>query len=91
MSGKLDELTELARIATRKKLEELKAHGYSIPEHFKSNLGMEISFDGDNRIFELVVAGETPQDAKVLTSVAGSLKTMEIQEVNVSLDFFVKK
>ena len=60
----LDELQEIARSATRTALESYEA----IPEEWAKNLTLGTLFDGDDRIFELYVAGERPKDAIVLTS-----------------------
>src|SRR4051812_11367570 len=50
----LDELQEIARVATRTALE-----GYEpISEEWKKNLTLGTFFEGDERIFELYVAAE---------------------------------
>ncbi len=60
----LDELQELARIATRAEL----ARYEPIPEEWARELTLGTFFDGEDRIFELYVAGLRPADAIVLTS-----------------------
>jgi hypothetical protein len=86
MSTKLDKLTELAKSLTRKKLEDLRSSGYLVPEKISERLGLEIGFEGDYRVFELVAAGERPEDAQVLTSLRGNIKTMEFDEIVISYD-----
>ena len=60
----LDELQELARVATRAEL----ARYEPIPEEWARVLTLGTFFDGEDRIFELYVAGARPADAIVLTS-----------------------
>lgn len=60
----LDELQELARIATRAELESYEP----IPPEWNQALTLGTLFDGEDRVFELYVAGERPSDAIVLTS-----------------------
>jgi hypothetical protein len=60
----LDELQELARVATRAEL----ARYEPIPEEWARALTLGTLFDGEDRIFELYVAGPCPTDAIVLTS-----------------------
>ena len=88
MSKQLEELTELARQITKSKLEEVKLKGYSIPDGFKEKLSLEIGFEGDNRIFELVVVGKKPEDAIILTSLRANLKTKKFYEIQIFLEFF---
>lgn len=60
----LDELQEIARVATRAALE-----GYEpMPEEWEKNLTLGTSFDGDDRIFELYIAAEKPSDAVVIST-----------------------
>ena len=58
----LDELQEIARAVTRKELE-----AYIIPEEYRHNLTLGVSFEDDTRIFELYVPGDKPTDAKVIS------------------------
>ncbi len=60
----LDELQELARVATRAEPEQYEP----IPDVWKAALTLGTFFDGDDRIFERYVARERPSDAVVLTS-----------------------
>lgn len=60
----LDELQEIARVATRAKLEQFEP----IPEKWKNMLTLGTFFDGDDRIFELYAARERPAEATVFTS-----------------------
>jgi hypothetical protein len=60
----LDELQEIARVATRAALEAYEP----IPPEWEKNLTLGTLFEGDDRVFELYVAGERPRDAIVLTS-----------------------
>lgn len=77
----LDELQEMARIATRAALEEYEP----IPPEWQKNLTLGTLFDGDDRIFELYVAGERPNDAIVLTSarVNRATRTVSVQITNL--------
>ena len=60
----LDELQEIARIATRTALE-----GYEpIPEEWEKNLTLGTFFEGEERIFELYIAAEKPADAVVIST-----------------------
>lgn len=73
----LDELQEIARIATRAALEEYER----IPAEWEKNLTLGTFFDGDDRIFELYVAGERPSDAVVVSSARVSSKTKSVSVV----------
>lgn len=70
----LDDLQELARVATRAELERYEP----IPEEWKSVLTLGTFFDGDDRIFELYVARERPADAIVLTSARVNRNTRDV-------------
>lgn len=72
MSDGLDKLTELARLATEKKLEELEQEGCLVSESIKSKLVMEVHFDNLDRVFEMVLSGDGPEDTKIFTSVKGN-------------------
>ncbi|MFT3799753.1 MAG: hypothetical protein QM766_00905 [Burkholderiaceae bacterium] len=78
MSKELDELQEIARLATRDALES-----YAIPEQWKNQLVLGCLFDGDYRVFELYIPGERPKDAIVISSARIHRKSKEI-EVTVS-------
>jgi hypothetical protein len=70
----LDELQELARVATRAELEQYEP----IPDEWKTALTLGTFFDGDDRIFELYVPRERPADAVVLTSARVNRVTREV-------------
>lgn len=77
----LKELEEIARIATREALE-----GYErIPDEARKLLTLGTRFDGDDRVFELYVPGERPEDAVVLTRVRVSAITALASPVEVFL------
>jgi hypothetical protein len=72
--NELDELQEIARVATRTALE-----GYEpMPEEWKKNLTLETSFEGDERIFELYIAAEKPSDALVISTARVNRKSKEV-------------
>lgn len=77
----LDKLQELAREATRKALEEYEP----IPAEWEKNLTLGTLFDGEDRIFELYVAGERPADAIVISSarVSGKDKSVRVTISNL--------
>lgn len=77
----LDELQELARVATRAELERFQP----IPEEWKSALTLGTFFDGDDRIFELYVTRDRPADAIVLTSarVNRNTKVVSVKVTNL--------
>lgn len=77
----LDELQELARIATREALKEYEP----IPKEWEENLTLGTLFDGDDRIFELYVAAERPRDAIVISSARVNRKTRFIEVVITNL------
>lgn len=60
----LDDLQEIARVATRAALKAYEP----IPPEWEKRLTLGTLFEGDDRVFELYVAGERPRDAIVLTS-----------------------
>ena len=60
----LDELQEIARIATRAALKEYER----IPAEWNNHLTLGTFFDGEDRIFELYVSRERPLDAIVISS-----------------------
>ncbi len=70
----LDELQELARVATRAELEQYEP----IPDEWKTALTLGTFFDGDDRIFELYVARDRPADAIVLTSARVNRVTRDV-------------
>jgi hypothetical protein len=74
MSQELDQLQEIARVATRKALEE-----YVLPEGWRAHLTLGTEFRGDERVFELYVAGERPQDAIVIASTTVNRRTLAVQ------------
>ena len=72
--SELDDLREIARVATRAALENFEP----IPPEWNARLTLGTFFDGDDRIFELYVAGERPRDAIVLTSARVNRRTKEV-------------
>jgi hypothetical protein len=74
MSQELDQLQEIARVATRRALE-----GYVLPESWRTHLTLGTGFQGDERVFELYVAGERPEDAIVIASATVNRKTLAVQ------------
>lgn len=60
----LDELEEIASVLTKKTLSN-----YNIPEDIKKNLVLGTLFDGDDRIFQLYIPGDRPEEAQVISSV----------------------
>lgn len=77
----LDQLQELARIATRQALEEYEP----IPKEWEANLTLGTFFDGDDRIFELYVAADKPEDAIVISSARVNRKSRSVQVVIANL------
>jgi hypothetical protein len=73
----LDELQEIARIATRTALEEYER----IPAESEKNLTLGTFFDGDDRVFELYIAGERPADAVVISSARVNRKAKTVSVV----------
>ena len=71
----LDELQELARVATREALEAYEP----FPDEWKENLTLGTFFDGDDRIFELYVAAERPAGGIVISSTRINRKTKAVQ------------
>ncbi len=59
----LDQLTEIARHATRESL-----NGYQIPEQLRVNLLLGTRFENDHVLFELYEPGDTPSDAIVYST-----------------------
>jgi hypothetical protein len=70
----LDELQEIARIATRSALQRYER----IPEERDRNLTLGTFFDGDDRIFELYIAAERPAEAMVISTARVNRKTKEV-------------
>lgn len=75
----LDVLTEKARVAVREALMYLP----SVPEHLRENLVVGTEFSGDDRIFELYVATDPPEDAIVLARVKVDSRTGAVGPVEV--------
>lgn len=73
----LDELQEIARLATRAALEEYER----IPAEWEKNLTLGTFFDGDDRIFELYIAAEQPSDAVVISSARVNRRTKAVMVV----------
>lgn len=60
---KLEELRERARVLTYETLKD-----YEIPDGLETRIALGIGFDGDDRIFELYIPAERPEDAIVISS-----------------------
>jgi len=78
----LDELREIARLATRKALEDYDP----MPKEWEENLTLGTFFDGDDRIFELYIATERPVDAIVISSARVNRKDRSVQVVISNLN-----
>ncbi|HEY0845605.1 MAG TPA: hypothetical protein VGE12_09560 [Noviherbaspirillum sp.] len=72
--SELDELQELARVATREALEAYEP----LPDEWKEHLTLGTFFEGDDRIFELYVAAEQPANAVVISSARINRKTRSV-------------
>ncbi|KQV54988.1 MULTISPECIES: hypothetical protein [unclassified Duganella] len=70
----LDELQELARVATREALESYER----IPAEWEKKLTLGTSFEGDDRIFELYIAAERPSDAVVISTARVNRKSKSV-------------
>lgn len=79
MTMKLEELTERARIAVREAMKKWPP----VPEHLRRNLVVGTEFAGDDRVFELYVATEPPEDAIVLARVTVNSATGAVGPVEV--------
>ena len=75
----LDVLTEKARVAVREALMQWRP----FPQHFRENLVVGTEFLGDDRIFELYVATDPPEDAIVLARVKVNSRTGAVGTVEV--------
>jgi len=78
MSAELDELEEIARVATLKALE-----GYPLTDEMRQNLTLGVNFEGDTRVFELYIAGERPRDALVISQTTVDRKTKRVLAIQV--------
>jgi len=74
VSQELDRLEEIARVAIRAALE-----GYVLPEGWRANVAFGVFFQGDERVFELHVARERPEDAIVIAQASVNRKTLAVQ------------
>ncbi len=79
MSKELDELQEIARLATYEALKDFEP----VPVEWKANLTLGTFFDGEYRVFELYVATERPADATVISSARVNRNTRSV-EVTIS-------
>ncbi|OWQ47814.1 hypothetical protein CDL60_08935 [Roseateles noduli] len=70
----LDELKEIARLATRRALELYEP----IPAHWNDRLALGTLFDGDDRVFELYVPAAHPADATVISRARVNRLTKEV-------------
>ncbi len=77
----LDKLQELARLATREALEN-----YEIPDEWKERLSLGIFFEDDDRIFELYVTGDKPDDAIVISRASVNRNTKDVSVVISNLE-----
>jgi hypothetical protein len=79
MSKELDELQEIARLATYEALKDFEP----VPDEWKAKLTFGTFFDGDYRVFELYVAAGRPADATVISAARVNSKTKSV-EVTIS-------
>ncbi|WP_420129165.1 hypothetical protein [Longimicrobium sp.] len=81
MSKELDELEEIARLATRKALEDYEP----MPDEWAKNLVLTTIFEGDDRVFVLYVPGERRDDAIVISSarVDGTSRSVDVSVTNL--------
>lgn len=80
MSKELEELQEIARKATQAALQN-----YTIPEDWLEELILGIMLEGDDRIFELYVASERPEDAILISSARVDRKTKSVEVLITNL------
>lgn len=78
---RLEELEEIARVKTREALVEYER----LSDEAKNKLVLGIGFAGDERIFQLYVPGERPEEAVVVTRVPVNSITGEASDVEVFL------
>ena len=81
--SKKKSLAEVEEIARKLTVESLRK--YSIPEKVRSKLVLGTFFDKDDRIFELYIPGDRPEDARVISRVRISTITGE-GSIEVFLD-----
>jgi hypothetical protein len=81
----VNDLEEIAADVTRKALAD-----YEIPDWVRHNIILGMAFDGDDRIFELYVPGERPEDAKVISAVRINSLTGDVVRVEI-FDILKKK
>lgn len=79
----LDELQEIARLATRRELENYERW----PTEWDENLTLGTYFDGDDRVFELYIAKDRPADAIVISTARVNRDTRSVTVIvsNLSL------
>ncbi len=82
MSRELEELQEIARLATCKALESYDP----IPQAWRDKLTIGTFFDGDYRIFELYVPGEKPSDAIIVSSARVNRNDRSVEVVISNLE-----
>lgn len=75
----LDELKEIARLATYDALKEFEP----LSIDWRNNLTLGSGIDGDYGIFELYVAAERPENAVIISSARVNRKTRAV-EVTIS-------
>jgi hypothetical protein len=75
----LDELQEIARLATYDALKEFGP----LPAEWKANLTLGAGIDEDYGVFELHVAAERPENAIIISSTRVHRKTRSV-EVTIS-------
>jgi hypothetical protein len=71
----LDELEEIARVATRAALEAYEP----VPPEWIKNLTLGTLFEDDHRIFQLYIAGERRQDSIIISSAKVNRKTRAVE------------
>ena len=59
---KLEELQERARALTSEALKD-----YEIPDAMRAKIALGTLFDGEDRVFELYIPGERPEDAIIIS------------------------
>jgi hypothetical protein len=77
----LDELEEIARLATRNELENYER----LPPEWEADLTLGIYFDGDERVFELYIAKERPAGGIVISTARVNRKTRSVSVIDSNL------
>jgi hypothetical protein len=74
----LDQLQQIAQEANRTVLKD-----YDIPDTIRKNLALGILIEGDNRVFQLYVPAERPEDGQVISRVTVNSHTGKVSAVEV--------